>query len=75
MAKRICFSFYVEIADKAHPEQIGNAIFDFLASDPDDLFPQIEVVEGWEAKWGATQSQPQWSWSSLPLRSPPESDG
>jgi hypothetical protein len=38
----------VTCPDSVDPDALAGRLMDFIASDPDDLFPQIETVEDYE---------------------------
>jgi hypothetical protein len=48
MSRRINLFLTVTINDGADPEATAEGVFNFLAADPDDLFPQIEEVEDYD---------------------------
>lgn len=48
MARSWKLSMTVTMGEKADPEAVASDLFDFLASDPYDLFPQIETVDHYE---------------------------
>lgn len=45
---RVTLSVVVTVRDGTDPEVLAEKLMDFLASDPDDLFPEITVVEGFD---------------------------
>jgi hypothetical protein len=48
MSRRLNIFLSVTIKDEAEPEPTAEAVFDFLASDPDNLFPAIETVDNFD---------------------------
>jgi hypothetical protein len=48
MSKQINIFITVTLAEQADPGTVAESVFDFLASDPDDLFPAIETVEDFD---------------------------
>ena len=47
--KRISIEVKVLVDKDADPMKVAERLFDFLASDPDDLFPDITEVEEYDA--------------------------
>jgi hypothetical protein len=54
--KRIAFEITVLADRDTDPILLAERVFDFLASDPDDLFPEINEVEQYDGK--LTDDQP-----------------
>lgn len=42
--KNIALTVHVEVPDDTDTEALGQEVFDFLADDPDNLFPAITAV-------------------------------
>jgi hypothetical protein len=42
-------SVVVTVADGTNVDALAESLFDFLADDPDDLFPEIATVDDFEA--------------------------
>jgi hypothetical protein len=48
MSKRADIYITVQVADDTDVSALAEMVFDFLADDPDDLFPAIEEVETYD---------------------------
>lgn len=46
--RKISIMIDVTIADEAEPEALSENVFDFLADDPDNLFPGITTVDSFD---------------------------
>lgn len=46
--KQITVKLYLMVDDDADDEEIGEAVFDLVASDPFDNIPAIQTVDGWD---------------------------
>jgi hypothetical protein len=48
MSKRANIYITVQVDDDTNMNALAGAIFDFLAADPNNLFPKIETVENYD---------------------------
>jgi hypothetical protein len=48
--RNISIMIDVAIEDSTDPEALAESVFDFLAADPEDLFPAIEAVNSYDYK-------------------------
>lgn len=50
MSRTIDIVIQATIGDDTDPNAVVEKVYDLLASDPDDLIPEIETVDGWDCR-------------------------